>query len=426
MKANPNSRFTILICSVFLLLLWLVPLAVSAQTYPLIYRLRDGYKDYSGTQGTDYHSHDGRRFYYSASDPLLITSFDESLFYESSDSVIPDYSFENIGFDGYTDYQPDYFVFRSPAPVHSPPGYRVSKLNYQGYYLEDSYYRIVSGMPTLFVLRKYFYNDDSKLVRMTRKSLSPVMNWNYEYILDSLGRRTDEIVTNSPDSVNWSPVKSLHYTYSGLPVSGNYQFEKHAPYTPEDFVNGNNFPYGTPYISDQWIIESISVIDTLGVSQTYPIVMTWGANAIASFNPPWGDSCHVRWNSYGLIEQFYYHGDITESTGVFTFSYDLSSVAISDPVNTPSVLDVTMHPNPTREFTKLSLTLPSAAIVQVSTYNMRGQEVKTESIAYQPNNKDSFNWMAVDRQGEKLPAGIYLLRIKAGTQSKTARVVVIH
>ncbi|HPS39151.1 MAG TPA: FlgD immunoglobulin-like domain containing protein, partial [Candidatus Cloacimonadota bacterium] len=79
-----------------------------------------------------------------------------------------------------------------------------------------------------------------------------------------------------------------------------------------------------------------------------------------------------------------------------------------------------------REFAKLSLSLPNAATVQVSTYNIRGQEVKTESFLYQPNNQDSFNWMAVDRQGEKLPAGIYLLRIKAGTQSKTARVVVIH
>jgi len=407
-------------------LFWLVPLAVSAQTYPLIYRLLEGckYASFSGT-GPDYTNRDGRHYNYSDSDPLLITSFDESHYYESSHSDTPSYSVVNFGFDGYTDYQPDYFVYRSPAPVNTTSAYRVSKLNYQGYYLEDSYYRVVSGEPALFIQRKYFYNDDSKLVRMTRKSISPVMNWNYEYILDSLGRRTDEIVTSSPDSINWSPVKSLHYAYSGAPVSGNYEFEKFAPYTPEDFFYGPDFPVYPPYMSDQWIIESISVIDSLGVAQTYPIVTSCGANVTASYYTSyyWGS---IRWNRLGLMAESYRRDYTTEVSNSVIFSYDLSSVATSDPVNIPSVLYVAMHPNPTREFAKLSLSLPNAATVQVSTYNIRGQEVKTESFLYQPNNQDSFNWMAVDRQGEKLPAGIYLLRIKAGTQSKTARVVVIH
>ncbi len=79
------------------------------------------------------------------------------------------------------------------------------------------------------------------------------------------------------------------------------------------------------------------------------------------------------------------------------------------------------YPNPVREHAMLTLTLPSPQPVSVRVYNLLGQEVARPFDGLLPSGThpvsiDAHTW----------PAGLYLLRIEAGTQHWTRRLVVVH
>jgi hypothetical protein len=95
---------------------------------------------------------------------------------------------------------------------------------------------------------------------------------------------------------------------------------------------------------------------------------------------------------------------------------------------TPQVL--ALHPgapNPFRNSTQIRYDLPSPAPVTLRVYNVAGRLVRELAhSASQPAGRYELIWDGRDAGGERVGAGIYFIRLKAGERSETRRVVYLR
>jgi len=92
---------------------------------------------------------------------------------------------------------------------------------------------------------------------------------------------------------------------------------------------------------------------------------------------------------------------------------------------TPVNLALRNHPNPFNPETEISYTLPEAAEVRLTVYNMLGQKVKTLVDEYQVAGHKTVSWDGTGERGNKAASGIYFYRIKAGEFEDTKRMILM-
>jgi hypothetical protein len=92
-------------------------------------------------------------------------------------------------------------------------------------------------------------------------------------------------------------------------------------------------------------------------------------------------------------------------------------VAVSDPLDTPLLRDLTHYPNPFSNASTVVFQLRDASPVSVDVFNARGQLVRTLFAGDKPSGEHHFSWDGRDDSGQRLPRGVYLYRISAGTVS---------
>ncbi|MGH7723934.1 MAG: Kelch repeat-containing protein [Candidatus Eiseniibacteriota bacterium] len=80
-------------------------------------------------------------------------------------------------------------------------------------------------------------------------------------------------------------------------------------------------------------------------------------------------------------------------------------------------------PNPSRGSTQLALTLPSAGIVELVVFDATGRKVRTLARGPYGGGRHTFVWDGADDAGARVPAGIYLYRVKSGGESTGGKVV---
>lgn len=80
-------------------------------------------------------------------------------------------------------------------------------------------------------------------------------------------------------------------------------------------------------------------------------------------------------------------------------------------------------PNPFNPATTIAYTLASSARVQISIYNVMGQEVRTLIDETQPAGTYQLHWDGKDRNGKEISAGIYLYKAILGNEVKIRRMV---
>jgi hypothetical protein len=102
-----------------------------------------------------------------------------------------------------------------------------------------------------------------------------------------------------------------------------------------------------------------------------------------------------------------------------------SWVALHRPKPRPTVLPQgftlhTAHPNPFNPSTTLSYTLARPMQVELSVYNLLGQQVRTLAFGLQDAGEHSVPFTA----GE-LASGVYVLELKAGGHSQTQKVLLL-
>ena len=93
---------------------------------------------------------------------------------------------------------------------------------------------------------------------------------------------------------------------------------------------------------------------------------------------------------------------------------------------TPEAFAFRPQTNPARGPMAFSLDLETAGTVNVEMFSADGRLVSTLQNAWMPAGTHRIQWDATDRYGRKSPAGVYLVRAKAGSHVTLTRVVMMQ
>ena len=84
------------------------------------------------------------------------------------------------------------------------------------------------------------------------------------------------------------------------------------------------------------------------------------------------------------------------------------------------------YPNPFNPVTTISYDLPEDGYIELSIYNMRGENVTTLLKSNQEAGSYKMNWDGTNQNGEIVSSGIYFLRIASGSYCRTSKMVFIR
>jgi len=105
-----------------------------------------------------------------------------------------------------------------------------------------------------------------------------------------------------------------------------------------------------------------------------------------------------------------YYGPVSASAGISSASFE-SQVSIS--------------PNPCKQFATISYQLAQPGMVSARIYNMLGQQVSTVFSGSRQAGAYSVRWDGKNAKGQAVPAGVYVLRLSAGEQMFTKRITLL-
>jgi len=117
-------------------------------------------------------------------------------------------------------------------------------------------------------------------------------------------------------------------------------------------------------------------------------------------------------------------GTVVGSTGVvgmvsLSFNYNGTVTDVKTPTTLPVAFSLGQnYPNPFNPITKIDYSLPQAANVKITVYNLLGEVVKVLFDGFNEAGTYSTYWNADDAGGQKLTSGIYFYELKATTLSE--------
>ncbi len=88
-------------------------------------------------------------------------------------------------------------------------------------------------------------------------------------------------------------------------------------------------------------------------------------------------------------------------------------------------LELTAAPNPFNPATTLRFTLPTASHAVLDVFDVAGRRVARLVDGERTAGAHDVRWTAVDHAGRPLPSGAYLVRLRAGTATATARLALL-
>ena len=368
---------------------------------------------FDGT-GPDYNNSYHRIFNYSGSNPLQINGYTDRDVYIDSNGEPSIYETE-YDFQGYAEYHSDYVLFRLPSPRDSNFGYRELKINSLGYVQEDSYF--TSGPnPSLHHRNYYVYNADHRLSMKIVRNGNSTQFQRQLFDLDTDGRRIGEIHSVSSDSLNWTDTLSRDYTYSGIEIILQKDFEKYSPYTPEDYTLSAGILVPPPYLCDNWRISSVTETLINGEPILKPYIY-YSDTYLIYENKSY--SIEIR----GLLQDigFYYMDEAVHAY----FEWELQEVSNSDEHNPASSLALRAYPNPFNPETTISFSVPSASQVNLTIYNLKGQIVKQLINRQMPAGNHTVSWNGTDSNSRSVSSGLYFARIEQANIQRVIRMMLV-
>lgn len=103
-------------------------------------------------------------------------------------------------------------------------------------------------------------------------------------------------------------------------------------------------------------------------------------------------------------------------------------LAVGDPLEDPSLTGrlSPLSPNPFARTTRIRFTLPRAASAELSVLDVTGRQVRRLASGPRAAGAFEMTWDGLDEAGVRLPPGVYLVRLNAGSVSETGRVVLLQ
>ena len=111
---------------------------------------------------------------------------------------------------------------------------------------------------------------------------------------------------------------------------------------------------------------------------------------------------------------------------------DLSNVAASFPLTSgtdeiPEVLSFSSPwPNPARASVRWAVALPQVSLIEVEAFGVDGRRVRRIANAWHPAGHGEITWDLLDDSGNRVAAGIYLVRARIGGSVWSERVSVVR
>jgi hypothetical protein len=100
---------------------------------------------------------------------------------------------------------------------------------------------------------------------------------------------------------------------------------------------------------------------------------------------------------------------------------------VSDPGVAPQATRLcSLVPNPASPFLRVSFDLAESEPVQIEVYDVAGRSVCSLLDQTRPIGHYEIAWNLLDRQGERVQAGVYWIRMRAGSYSGTKRAIVLR
>ena len=81
------------------------------------------------------------------------------------------------------------------------------------------------------------------------------------------------------------------------------------------------------------------------------------------------------------------------------------------------------YPNPFRDRITIEYTISKKEMVEVGIYNMSGQKIKTLNKGILQAGKYTHTWDGTDKNGKVVSSGIYIIRLTAGRQTHSCRIM---
>jgi flagellar hook assembly protein FlgD len=86
-----------------------------------------------------------------------------------------------------------------------------------------------------------------------------------------------------------------------------------------------------------------------------------------------------------------------------------------------------LAPNPLREGAEVSFSLETpSGNVSLGVYDVSGRKIRSLCEGYQPAGEHRIFWNARDDRGQRVPGGVFFLRLNAGGKELTQRAVVLR
>jgi hypothetical protein len=110
---------------------------------------------------------------------------------------------------------------------------------------------------------------------------------------------------------------------------------------------------------------------------------------------------------------------LSSTASTWDFASGGSLAAVTD---LPIRLEFSVYPSPIRHDAKVRFSLPAAADVDLSLFDLSGRKLSTLVSGPRPGGSYSFSW----RDADRLAPGLYFVRFRAGDQVRTTTVVRVN
>lgn len=145
----------------------------------------------------------------------------------------------------------------------------------------------------------------------------------------------------------------------------------------------------------------------------------------------WGEASQFAYRSGSVWKQRFQSGRVIEVPVTYSKSLDpLEPGMDGEQFDTPALQPFSLRvvPNPVTSGCSIDLDLPDfTTVFQLALYDVSGRQIHTfVPNALQLSGTANLIWNAQDDHGNRLPSGIYFLRLVSQGQSQTQRLVVIR
>jgi hypothetical protein len=139
----------------------------------------------------------------------------------------------------------------------------------------------------------------------------------------------------------------------------------------------------------------------------------------------WGNARHYSFNEQGLLITAAYSSsmDLNGNTKTYTFSWDTIVPVAENVVPQMSVNLQPGYPNPFTKYTTIQYRLAKSSPVKVQIFNIKGQLIKTLETGLKTAGNFRLTWNGTDEQNQTVPNGVYFIRLQAGAERQTTKIL---